>query len=132
MEKFEQLTRDQLVAKETELTDKGYSEAQTVVTVEPGSLDGKPQIVTKGKTKSANFFIITYVRNKENRYFKGSYFDAKHLSNGKTYNNLAVGMNETDIDTLSKPENLSKSYELRAESYTNTEGRKTTTVKMVG
>ena len=132
MEKFENLTKDQLIAKESELTDKGYSEAQTIVTVEPGSLDGKPQIVTKGKTKSANFFIICYVRNKENRYFKGSYFDAKHLSNGKTYNSLAVGMKDDDIETLSKPENISKSYELRAEQYTNTEGRKTVTVKMVG
>ena len=132
MEKFENLTVEQLNAKEAEMQKNGFVEAQAIVTVEPGTLDGQPVIVKKGDTKSANFFIISYLRNKENRYFKGAYFNAKHLSNGKTYNSLTVGLTDEDKVTLSESANLLKSYELRADRYTNSEGRNTTTVKMIG
>ena len=130
MEKFENLTREQLDAKEAEVSSNGFVQSQTIVTVEPGKLDGTPVIQTKNKIKSASFFLITYQRKGENRYFSGAYFDAKHLSSGKQYSNLSVGLSDIDKDKLSNPANLSKSYTLNAESYTTGDNRKVTTVKM--
>lgn len=130
MEKFENLTAEQLTAKENELQSAGAVEAQAVVTVEPGNLDGTPEIISKGEKQSANFFIICYERKGVQKYFKGAYFDAKHLSSGKSYNHLTVGMDDESKEKFAKPENLAKSYDLKAESYTTSDNRKVTTVKL--
>ena len=132
MAKFENLTAEQLYAKEAELKSKGFTEAETISQVEPGRLDGSPVIVTKGKVKLPNFFIFTYKRDDKDKWFKGCFFNGKHLSNAKTYNNLAVGLTVDKIEMLKKPENMNKSYDLIAEQYTTTDGRKVTTTKMVG
>ena len=130
MEKFENLTVEQLNAKEAELSSNGFVQAQTIATVEPGNLDGKPEIISKGEKQSANFFIICYERKGEQKYFKGAYFDAKHLSNGKNYSHLTVGMDDQQKERFAKAENLGKSYDLKAESYTTSDNRKVTTVKL--
>jgi len=134
MEKFENLTLEQLNAKEAEFAQSGIREAQTIVSVEPGKLEGSPVIITIGRgkdsRKTVSFFAIQYERKGEKRYFKGANFDAKHLSSGKQYSNLTVGINDDDKERLSNPANLAKSYILSAESYTTSDNRKVTTVKM--
>ena len=130
MEKFEGLTLEAVQAKESELKSEGYAEAQTIVAVEPGLLDGNPVIIAKNKVKTPDFFIITYTRNKESRYFKGCNFNAKHLTNGKQYDNLKVGMTDEDMERVAQPANLSKSYSLRAERYKTSDQREVTTVKL--
>jgi hypothetical protein len=131
LQKMENLTLDQLRKAEQKFNDAGSKPAQSFSTVESGVLEGKPDIVTSGKTKTVNFFIIPYVRDNEQRHFSGAYFNSKHLATGKSYDKLAVSLSDEDKERINEPESRGKSYDLRAVEYTNSAKEKRVIVKMI-
>ena len=56
LSKLENLTLAQLRKAEEKFEAAGSKPAQTFANVEPGLLEGKPEIVSSGKTKTVNFF----------------------------------------------------------------------------
>jgi hypothetical protein len=129
--KMENLTLEQVRKADLKFIEAGSKQTLNFSTVEPGVLEGKPDIVTSGKTKTVNFFIIPYVRDNEQRHFSGAYFNSKHLATGKSYDKLAVSLSDEDKERVNEPENRGKSYDLRAVEYTNSAKEKRVIVKMI-
>jgi len=130
LSKMENLTLQQLRKAEAEFVANGSKPAQTFSNVEPGLLEGIPVLVKSGQTKTVNFFIIPYKRNGEQRHFTGAYFNGKH-TNGKSYDNLAVGLTDEEQDKVNEPDNRSKSYDLRASQYRTADNQERVIVKMI-
>lgn len=139
MEKFEGLTIEQLIAKRKEVESAGFAETQTIENVEVGKLSGLPQTmetkVNGKKVRNASFSLITFERTDKNGkivklFFEACAFNLKHLSTGKSYDNVNVKVTEELKEKYSQPENLTKEAMLESVPYTDGSGRKRTIVKL--
>lgn len=131
LSKLDGLSLTQLRKAKEEFINAGSKQTVTFANVEPGLLEGKPEVITNGEIKTVNFFIIPYERDGEKRHFTGAYFSGKHQSTGKQYDKLAVGLTEEEEDKVNEPENRGKSYDLRAVPYKTTDGQDRVIVKMI-
>lgn len=137
MEKLENLTIEQLAAARKDAENEGFTETQTIESVEIGKLSGTPVIVKgKNNSKSASFTLIKFDRtNKQGEtiklFFEACKFNMKHLTTGKSYNDVNVKVTDELKAKYAKPENLSKEAMLESVAYKDGQGRERTIVKLL-